>query len=1334
MSGRRNIFNKNPAGNTRTVFVPRNASQGSSSGGPVPQRYDASLGCFVDAAPAPAAETERPAARAGLTGQQQRGVRYMVKGRAPHVSQVARREAAPTRVLGRSGGGLPALPPRQPPPPPPPPPQQAVETGQLVLRKEGGRLVLTVGGDGDAEEEELVLQVPEGAEGEQLVLQDGAGGEVVLQVPSGDATSHRVVLPGGSGDGLVLRVDGGDGEQPLVIQGGEQHQQLVIQDGSEGQQLVIQDRTEQQHQQLVIQDGGQHQQEMVLDAAGGGGEMVLQIPEGSAGQELILEQEDGQQVVLQVPQGAAGPDGVIRLIQVTGEDGSVQYIASPSDDSGYTVPDSAATVQQFSVNTETAAAPFDAPQPAATATVSEKTPQDGEGAVKATETTELATEMTLEVSQKEGGSMGEATSGTDGGVAVDGTSVAPSVMETSVAETSVSDGLTQTVTKSEGMVKSEKDDNASKAKDVSDQVSENANSQPLREAESVSLNPTSEPSDQKVASKPSSDMLCEDISTNTTNPQPGGEKVTEMETKTPSVTVEGEGRVPGSNSQKSVEEALEQLMGSEDKKTESSEGAEKEGTPAPTSHPAPPSPAAAPLEPSAADEAPRGTDPATDAARGDLGALGGDGGDSDAAVTVGVGVFSAVCAVCGEQPRDAVLTPLSSAVLRDSRATPLTEALTECLGRSWETRPRQMVCVPCTVLVGQGYTHGPLQTSARDHLCNIWAIRSGEPLPEDVPGAAPADVTPTPTSPRSPVKPRPGNKGRRGRGRHRRGRPRRTEPAAADGPERDGDGGGPVEKTPRQSDGSENRVEDGEAEGVEGEGEKAKGGKKIEDGGEKKGEEERKERDNEKKDDGEEEGEKLDKESNNKKKGKGEKVDNKDGDKNTAGEEEEQEEEEEERPVIKKEPEDDRPVRTMSSGRRSRAPRAWSPDVDLTPRVKTAPDGIGRGKKRTKDLPDIAAKRLKPKATMIHVSKEGKKDATSPAATKKGTSSTSTIDKKEGQKGSKQQTGKQKVTGNGKQTGAGKQTKAGTGTKGKKDADPKEGKVTKDSAKEVEKAKSNSKESTAATEKLPTQGKDSEASVAQVKSTKDDASAAKGDAAATSGGAVVAEEGEKGDSKSSPHSSQTAEALDEEDDTLAAMRKYIEQCEDTPDPLEGKGPSEDEPAMRKDGDGEDAASAKQTKDVQTADERLTKVPDETDESANTETGDGKKNSAETDDKPADKSEHCDADAKSKAISKVNKMATKKTAAGKGRSRATEAEQSEPATAEDEGKVGRARRKRPAEEEKGKSEEEGKSEEPGAKQKRPTAGAGTGRGRTVPARGKQNTGESARGGRQMRSSR
>ena len=58
-----------------------------------------------------------------------------------------------------------------------------------------------------------------------------------------------------------------------------------------------------------------------------------QLPEGSAGQELILEQEDGQQVVLQVPHGAAGPDGVIRLIQVTAEDGTVQYIASSAGQS-----------------------------------------------------------------------------------------------------------------------------------------------------------------------------------------------------------------------------------------------------------------------------------------------------------------------------------------------------------------------------------------------------------------------------------------------------------------------------------------------------------------------------------------------------------------------------------------------------------------------------------------------------------------------------------------------------------------------------------------------------------------------------------------------------------------------------------------------------------------------------------------------------------------------------------------------------------------------------------------------------------------------------------------
>ena len=54
------------------------------------------------------------------------------------------------------------------------------------------------------------------------------------------------------------------------------------------------------------------------------------MPGDAAGQELVLEQEDGQQVVLQVPHGAAGPDGIIRLYQVTAEDGSVQYIAHPS--------------------------------------------------------------------------------------------------------------------------------------------------------------------------------------------------------------------------------------------------------------------------------------------------------------------------------------------------------------------------------------------------------------------------------------------------------------------------------------------------------------------------------------------------------------------------------------------------------------------------------------------------------------------------------------------------------------------------------------------------------------------------------------------------------------------------------------------------------------------------------------------------------------------------------------------------------------------------------------------------------------------------------------------
>ena len=59
------------------------------------------------------------------------------------------------------------------------------------------------------------------------------------------------------------------------------------------------------------------------------------------------------------------------------------------------------------------------------------------------------------------------------------------------------------------------------------------------------------------------------------------------------------------------------------------------------------------------------------------------------------------------------------------------------------------------------------------------------------------------------------------------------------------------------------------------------------------------------------------------------KADSKTGTEGSPGDEEE--EEEEERPVVKQEPEDDRPVRTTTSGRRSRAPRAWSPDVDLTP-------------------------------------------------------------------------------------------------------------------------------------------------------------------------------------------------------------------------------------------------------------------------------------------------------------------------------------------------------------------------------------------------------------------
>ena len=38
--------------------------------------------------------------------------------------------------------------------------------------------------------------------------------------------------------------------------------------------------------------------------------------------------EDDGQVVVHVPDSAAGPDGIIRLLQVTNEDGSVHYISA----------------------------------------------------------------------------------------------------------------------------------------------------------------------------------------------------------------------------------------------------------------------------------------------------------------------------------------------------------------------------------------------------------------------------------------------------------------------------------------------------------------------------------------------------------------------------------------------------------------------------------------------------------------------------------------------------------------------------------------------------------------------------------------------------------------------------------------------------------------------------------------------------------------------------------------------------------------------------------------------------------------------------------------------
>ncbi|XP_037093682.1 uncharacterized protein LOC119113478 [Pollicipes pollicipes] len=147
-------------------------------------------------------------------------------------------------------------------------------------------------------------------------------GEVVLQVPDEE---------GGKGSGVVLQMPHGEGaEQGEVV--------LQMPAGKAGRGLVLQEH--QDAHELVLQesDGGQ----LVLQGPTADHQLVLEVPEGSAGQELVLQEEDGHQVVLRVPEGAAGPDGVIRLLQVTNEDGSISYISTEHADDGYAVEEATA--------------------------------------------------------------------------------------------------------------------------------------------------------------------------------------------------------------------------------------------------------------------------------------------------------------------------------------------------------------------------------------------------------------------------------------------------------------------------------------------------------------------------------------------------------------------------------------------------------------------------------------------------------------------------------------------------------------------------------------------------------------------------------------------------------------------------------------------------------------------------------------------------------------------------------------------------------------------------------------------------------------------------------
>ena len=94
-------------------------------------------------------------------------------------------------------------------------------------------------------------QVPDTAAGEQLVLQDGAGGQVVLQVPADDddtAGEQTVVLQMDTGDGDASAGAAGDGgdaaqTQELVLPAGDdQHQPLVL-DGAVSGEMVLQVRS-----------------------------------------------------------------------------------------------------------------------------------------------------------------------------------------------------------------------------------------------------------------------------------------------------------------------------------------------------------------------------------------------------------------------------------------------------------------------------------------------------------------------------------------------------------------------------------------------------------------------------------------------------------------------------------------------------------------------------------------------------------------------------------------------------------------------------------------------------------------------------------------------------------------------------------------------------------------------------------------------------------------------------------------------------------------------------------------------------------------------------------